>query len=189
MGPVPLTGANPRDKLGPRRTEFIQRGRAVPAPTGTTGSLRIRSLESRVLGSVIVDVAAPRCPTNRHMTRYGQVVMLVLYSAGCGSKPTQNPGTRPPSQTAPTAHAGASAGSLTQHVASQPQTRIEARAMLVPAPPKNPKEPIPHEAAVTIPGARSILFAIASPAREEIFVLAQMSQSYGGTFFLVRPDN
>ncbi len=57
------------------------------------------------------------------------------------------------------------------------------------APAEKPKGPIPHEAAVTIPGARRILFAVASPVTEEIFVLAEMSQdSYGGTFFIVRPD-
>ncbi len=123
------------------------------------------------------------------MARYGQVVLLVLFCAGCGSKPTQNPSVSLPAQTSQATQPVANASVTALQGAGQPQARIEARAILVPAPAEKPKDPIPHEAAVIIPGARRILFAVASPVTEEIFVLAQMSQdSYGGTFFLVRPD-
>jgi len=122
------------------------------------------------------------------MARYGQVALLVLFCIGCGSKPAQNPGANIPARIGQAAQPAAGASTGTQQGVAQPQARIEARAILIPAPEK-PKEPNPHEAAVTIPGARHILYAVASPVTEDIFVLAQMSQdSYGGTFFVVRPD-
>ncbi len=123
------------------------------------------------------------------MARYAKAPLLVLFCVGCGNKPMSNPGVSLPVQTPQAAQPSQNTSLPTQQGATQPQGRIEARAILVPAPAEKPKEPIPHEVAVTIPGARRILFAAASPTTEEIFVLAQMSQdSYGGTFFLVRPD-
>jgi len=79
----------------------------------------------------------------------------------------------------------------TQNTATsaQPQAKIEARAALVPGPAEKPNEPFPPEAVVTIPDAQRILFAMASPKGEEIFLLAQMSNdTYGGSFFVVRLD-
>jgi hypothetical protein len=123
------------------------------------------------------------------MVWYGKAVLLVLFCAGCGSKPAPNPRVSLPSQTPQAAQPSANASLPTQQGAAQPQARIETRAILISAPPEKPKEPLAHEAAVTVPGAQRILLAAASPVTEEIFVLAQTSQrTYGGTFFVVRPD-
>lgn len=58
-----------------------------------------------------------------------------------------------------------------------------------PVPPETSKSRIAHEAVAVIPGAQDILFASASPAAEEVFVVAQMSnEAFGGSFFVVRLD-
>ena len=123
------------------------------------------------------------------MARYGHVLLLVVFCAGCGSKPARNPGANLTPTAAQTAQPAGGAATGTLSGAAQAQAKIEARAILLPAPAGKPKELIALQAAVTIPRARRILYAAASPATEEIFVLAAMSQdSYGGTFFVVRPD-
>lgn len=114
-------------------------------------------------------------------------VLILLSCAGCSSKPAPEatagqPGVPQQEATKPQAQ-------QVQNPAS-PQAQIQAKAVIVAAAPTFPeaaKPPTAHEAVATIPGARRILFAAASPSAEEIFVLAEMSQdSYGGTFFVVR---
>ncbi len=113
----------------------------------------------------------------------------MLFCVGCGSKPASNPSVNLPAQTTQAANPSANVPAQTQKVAGQPQAKFEVRPFAVLAPPEEPKEPIPHEPAVTIPGAQRILFAVASPQTDEVFVLAQTSNDgYGGTFFVVRPD-
>src|SRR6266851_3008089 len=121
------------------------------------------------------------------MVRYSETLLVLLFCAGCGSKPAPNPSASPPART--TQASNSSFNGQTQQGATQPQGRIEARAILVPALPEKPKPPVAHEAMATIPGAQQILFAAASPTAEEIFVLAQTSRdTYGGAFFVVRLD-
>ena len=123
------------------------------------------------------------------MTRYSNAVLLALICAGCGSKPAQNASVNAPAETPQAVQTTPNASLPKQRGTAQPHARIEARAILVPGLPEKPKEPLAHEAAVTIPGALRILLAAASPATEEIFVLAQMSQdTYGGAFFILRPE-
>jgi hypothetical protein len=123
------------------------------------------------------------------MAGYGHVLLLVVFCADCGSKPARNPGANLTPTAAETAQPAGSAAKGTQSGAAQPQARIEARAILLPAPAGKTKELIAHQAAVTMPRARRILYPAASPATGEIFVLAAMCQdSYGGTPFVVRPN-
>ncbi|MGH9731130.1 MAG: WD40 repeat domain-containing protein [Candidatus Acidiferrales bacterium] len=75
-----------------------------------------------------------------------------------------------------------------QQNAARPQAGIGV--VVKPAPPEEPKTAAPHEAVAILPGAQQILFAAASPQRDEICVLAQTSSdTYGGTFFVVRLDS
>jgi hypothetical protein len=116
-------------------------------------------------------------------------MVLALFCVSCGSRPAPYPSAKRPTQTSQTAYPSVNTGTQTTAASPQPQAKIEARAALVSAPTEKPKEPIPHEAVVTIPNARGILFAAASPSAEEIFVLARMSNdTYGGSFFVVRLD-
>lgn len=114
--------------------------------------------------------------------------LFVLCCAGCGTKPAPE---RTASQPGVPQQATKPQAEQVQNPAS-PQGQIQAKAVIVSAAPTTaeaPKAPIAHEAVATIPGARRILFAAASPSAEEIFILAEMSQdSYGGTFFVVHLD-
>jgi WD40 repeat protein len=124
------------------------------------------------------------------MDRHAKIMLLALFCASCGSKPAPDLSAKRPAQVSQAAYPSANTNTQTTAASAQPQAKIEARAVLVPAPAEKPKEPIPHEAVVTIPNARRILFAAASPSSEEIFVLAQMSNNtYGGSFFVVRLDD
>ena len=116
-------------------------------------------------------------------------MLLALVCVSCGSKSAPDVSAKRPAQASHTAYPSANTSTPPTATSAQPQAKIEARAVLVPAPAEKPKEPIPHEAVVTIPDAKRILFAAASPNAEEIFLLAQMSNdTYGGAFFLVRLD-
>lgn len=121
------------------------------------------------------------------MVRFSHLFLLVLFCAGCGNKAVpERQGNLGP-QTQQGANTSARSTPQRQQTAAQPQ--YEARAVLIPAPAEKPKEPIPHQIVVTIPGAKRISFAVPSPKAEEIFVLAQMSSdNYSGTFFVVRLD-
>ncbi len=102
------------------------------------------------------------------------MVLLALFCVSCRSKPGPSPSVNLLAQTA-----------QTQQATVQPRAKL----VLIPAPPEKPKEPISHQAAATIPGAQRILFAVASPETGEVLGLAQMTHyTYGGRFFLLRPD-
>jgi hypothetical protein len=124
------------------------------------------------------------------MRRFGQALFLLLFCTGCGSKPSPQVNASLPGQVPPAVTSSPQANAqMPMQGASQPQARIQARAVLLPAPAEAPKPPIAHDAVATISGAQRILFAAASPTAEEIFVLAQMSNdTYGGAFFVVRLD-
>src|SRR6266849_5942797 len=124
------------------------------------------------------------------MVRYGCPFLAVLLCIGCGSKPAPQANANLPVHTSQAVTSSPQASAQTPtHATPEPQARIEARAVLVPAPAQAPKPPIAHEAVAPIPGAQRIFFAAASPAGEEIFLLAQMSNdTYGGAFFVVRLD-
>lgn len=121
------------------------------------------------------------------MVRFSDLFLLVLFCAGCGNKAVPERQANLGSQTQQGANTSAKSSPQRQQTAAQPQ--YEARAVLVPVPAEKPKEPIPHQIVVTIPGAKRISFAVPSPKAEEVFVLAQMSSdNYSGTFFVVRLD-
>ncbi|HEV2617885.1 MAG TPA: hypothetical protein VGU63_14890 [Candidatus Acidoferrales bacterium] len=102
------------------------------------------------------------------------MILLALFCASCGSKPAPNPSVNVPVQP--------------RQNAARPQAGIGVVAK--PSPSQEPKTPAPHEAAAILSGAQQILFAAASPQRDEIFVLAQTStDTSGGTFFVVRLDS
>ncbi|SRR6267154_5250163 len=108
------------------------------------------------------------------MDRQTKIMLLALFCVSCGSKPAPSPIVSLPAQP--------------QQAGAQPQARIGAFA--VPIPPEKPKEPITHEAEVLIPRAQEVSLAVASPQKDEIFVLAPTSKdTYGGTFFVVRLDS
>lgn len=66
--------------------------------------------------------------------------------------------------------------------------RPQARLALVPGSPTKLSEPVPHQAAVTIPGAEYIFSAAPAPASDDLFVLAETKNDlYGGAYFLVQP--
>jgi hypothetical protein len=135
------------------------------------------------------DVDLALVSQNECVDRHKAIMLLALFCVSCGSKPAPEPSARRPPQASQTAHPGVDTSTQTTAASAQLQAKIEARAILVPAPTEKPKEPIPHEAVVTIPDAQRILFVAASPNAEEIFLLAQMSNdTYGGAFFVVRPD-
>lgn len=116
-------------------------------------------------------------------------MLLALFCVSCASKPAPELSAKRPSQAHQTAYPTANTRTQNTATSAQPQAKMEARPVLVPAPAETPKEPIPHEAVVTIPDAQRILFAAGSPNAEEIFLLAQMSKdTYGGSFFAVRLD-
>ena len=124
------------------------------------------------------------------MGRFRDIMLLALFYVSCGSKPAPDLSAKRPAQVSPAAYPIANTIKQTTATSAQRQAKIEARAVLVPAPAEKPKEPMPHKAVVTIPNAQRILFASASPSSEEIFVLAQMSNdTYGGSFFVFRLDD
>jgi hypothetical protein len=123
------------------------------------------------------------------MVRYRCAFLAVLLCIGCGSKPTSEASGKLSSQKSQAVNSSTGLSTQTSQGAVQPQGKIEARAVLVPAPAEDPKPPIAHEVVATIPDAQRILFAAASPTAEEVFVLAQVSNdTYGGAFFVVRLD-
>src|SRR5579864_2095301 len=101
------------------------------------------------------------------MVRSSHLFLLVLFCAGCGNKAVPERQGNLGSQAQQGPNTSAKSSPRRQQTAAQPQ--YEARAVLVPAPaekPKEPKEPIPHQTVVTIPGARRISFAVPSPKAE-----------------------
>jgi len=124
------------------------------------------------------------------MDRSTEIMLFAFFCVSCGSKPAPDLSAKRPAQASRTAYPSANTSAQTTAAAAQSQAKTEARAVLVPAPAEKPKEPIPHEAVVTIPNAQRILFAAASPSSEQILVLAQMSNdTYGASFFVVRLDD
>ncbi len=122
-----------------------------------------------------------------------QALVVVALCAGCKSKSAHAASTNPPAQTTRAAASSPQASSQTpSQTTTEAQGRLAASAIIVAGPlltAETPKPPIAHEAVATIPEARRILFAAASPTAEEIVVLAEMSNdSYGGAFFVVRLD-
>src|SRR5215469_14618835 len=100
------------------------------------------------------------------MGRHTDIMLLALFCVSCGGKPAPDLSAKRPAHTSQTAYPNANTGTQNAAASAQPQAKIEARAALVPAPTEKPKEPIPHEAVVTIPNAHGILFAAASPSAE-----------------------
>lgn len=125
---------------------------------------------------------------NECMGRHRDIMLLALFCVSCEGKSAPDLSAKRPAQTSQTAYPNASTSTQSTASAAQARAKMEARAALVSAPTEKQKEPIPHEAVVTIPDAQRILSAVASPNAEEIFLLAQMSNdTYGGSFFVVRP--
>src|SRR5579859_281782 len=122
------------------------------------------------------------------MVRFGKTWLFLFVCVGCGSRPLPDSLAKQSIQT-PRLNPVASPASQDPKTVAPPQPRIEAKAVIVAGTLDKPKVPLPHEALVTLAGAQRILFATASPAANEIFALAQMSNdTYGGAFFVVRLD-